>query len=468
MTLRVLKTRGMRHRRESFDLTPSAQGIEIKPSSSLLRIERNGKVAPVKISLFLHSETVMQKEYNDRFLEGVKAVLSPDASIESQDRIYLSRSTGLAASSATDELQIMQLDEMQLPKSFEAEPENLSLYAFPNSEWDTGGWSDFLPRMVKKIRPTGEDFLAVPFYENISLLAYRKDKLDASATTSFRELARQCEEWEAHHPNESEVFFDFPQVTSENYACLFWEVLLSLCELPNRSGSCMLRNWIHFPEAAEAAKIFRRLCRRSYFVSGSNNQIIPKPQTTMNIIRVNPAAIVWRHWYSTLNQMISDIDPAVRTQIRVCALPRDIAIAGEWYLALPSYSAAPEVGIEIIKSLTSPEAELDRLRYGVGLPTHSSFYETDPLEAAEEAAVSPYFSLDNKVLKKLIHQAFMRSDFGCYSPLSGLLAYYLQRIIEIPDANNIQIEERIRECFKAFDSKLNFMSPYRRCSRCSS
>ena len=468
MTLRVLKTRGMHHRRESFDLTPGPEGIEIKPSSSLLRIERNGKVAPVKISLFLHSETLMQREYNDRFLKGVRAVLSPNATIESQDRIYLSRSTGLAASSATDELQIMQLDEMQLPKSFVEDPANLSLYTFPSSEWDEGGWSDFVPRMVKKIRPTGESFLAVPFYENISLLAYRKDLLEPEATVSFTALLRRAQEWEAEHPNEDEVFFDFPQVTTENYACLFWEILHSLRGLPKRSGSCMLRNWTQLPEAAQAAKIFRGLCRRSYFASGSSNQIMPKPQTTMDLIHVNPNAVVWRHWYTTLNQMMSDMDPPKRAQIKVCALPQEVVMAGEWYLALPSYSAAPEVGIEIIKSLTSPEAELDRLRYGVGLPTHSTFYETEALSPDEvETAVSPYFSLNNKVLKRLVEKAFMRSDFGCYSAVSGLLAYYLQRIIEIPDAPGDSVEARIRDCFRAFDHKLNFMNPNKRCTHCS-
>src|SRR6185312_15963781 len=40
--VRVLKTRGMKHRREAFELSLTPQGLDVKPSSSLLRILRDG------------------------------------------------------------------------------------------------------------------------------------------------------------------------------------------------------------------------------------------------------------------------------------------------------------------------------------------------------------------------------------------------------------------------------------------
>ena len=51
-----------------------------------------------------------------------------------------------------------------------------------------------------------------------------------------------------------------------------------------------------------------------------------------------------------------------RDEIHVSALPQSLSVAGEWYLTVPGYSAAPDVGLQIIKLLTTHDAELTRLR----------------------------------------------------------------------------------------------------------
>jgi hypothetical protein len=114
-----------------------------------------------------------------------------------------------------------------------------------------------------------------------------------------------------------------------------------------------------------------KLCRRAYTArheAGSQDIYQPAP------FQVNPRAEVWRHWYSTLNQMLSDMSAAVRADIVVAPLPGNASVAGEWFLGVPSYSAAPDVGLRLIQLYTSQEGEIDRLKYGVGLPVHTSFY----------------------------------------------------------------------------------------------
>jgi KaiC/GvpD/RAD55 family RecA-like ATPase len=463
--IRALKTRGMRHRRESFELTLGVEGIRVKPTSSLLRVLRGGEVAPVKIRLFLYSETDMQQEYNQKFLSTVRAILSREAEIEPQDRVYMSRAMHLGSSSAVDELQLFQLDEFQVPSTTEREGKEPALYCFAATQWNAQDWDDFLPPLAKRIRTYNNGFFAIPFYENLSLLAYRQDVLEEGAVTTWHKLAEQCTAWENKHKDPGAIFFDFPRGTGENLNCLFFEILLTVEYIPNRSGQCRLRNWLRSPSAIEAAKIFRRLCRRAYLASLASDQ--PRQgQSIAAPLKVNPDAIAWRHWYSTLNQMLSTLDLHTREKIRVGPLPGNVVVAGEWYLGIPAYSAAPDVGLEMIKLLTSHETELDRMHKGVGLPTRQSLYNAGMLGTSVTTDISPFFDMDIKYIKEFINTAFRRSKFGCYSQLSSLLSSHLQKIIEIPGENEDMIEGKIQKVLESLEGRMEFLRSDRDCSMC--
>ncbi|MGP3779937.1 hypothetical protein ACTWKD_14440, partial [Halanaerobium saccharolyticum] len=62
-------------------------------------------------------------------------------------------------------------------------------------------------------------------------------------------------------------------------------------------------------------------------------------------IELDPTAAVWRTWYTTLAQLLATMDPEEAAQIVVRPLPGDITVAGEWFLGIPAYSAAPDVGL---------------------------------------------------------------------------------------------------------------------------
>jgi KaiC/GvpD/RAD55 family RecA-like ATPase/ABC-type glycerol-3-phosphate transport system substrate-binding protein len=496
--LKVLKSRGMMHRRESFDLSLNAKALEVNPSASLLRVMPSGQIEPIKVNLYLHSETTTQKKiYNQSLLSQVKSVLSPGADIVAQERVYMTRESSLASVATVDELQVYQLDEFQLPDVSECNNPDFPLHIFGASNWDDKLWGDLVPRLAERVRAPDGSFIGLPYYENLSLLAFRKGVLDEKDTASWENLAKACKDWEEGNSDPHKIFFDFPKVTVENYTCLFWEILLSFEKLPERTGQCRLRSWLRSPAVVKAGKIYRQLCRRAHLAevnkvsvdedarntessAGQNDkesgEVVVKPlvshqyNSLMTPIDVNTEAVVWRHWYSTLNQMMSRLKVEERAAIKIISLPQGVTIAGEWFWGIPSHSAAPEIGLEIIKLLTKHDAELDRLHLGIGLPTRSTFYDSiekpDAKSNLDEVSVSPFFSMDAPSLKRLVGTAFRRSDFGCYARSFSAMAHYLQKIIELPNNDEQEIERGINHCFNSFDRSIDFARPEWQCNKC--
>jgi len=490
--LNVQKTHGMRHRRDAFELIVSEEGLQVIPSSVMLQVGPMGEYLPLKVKLFLHAESDMQEQYNIKFVSAIETVSSGDIQLDSPDQTYAGRVRSIGFSSVLDEMQIVQLDEFEVNNSVHGE--NYLTY-FPQKVWEEHNheWDDFLPDLKKRVTVGNNRFFAVPFYENISLLAYRADSPNDpihKACNSWGELARLCTGWQKNNPDR--LFFDFPRITSENYNCLFFEILLSLEEFDwsQHVNVCQLSAWLSpdRPKVIEASKIYRTLCQRTYF-SGNHND----PNATGARIRnntlsdhagdptmhstgrgrktifhdVDRTAIVWRHWYSTLNHMMAQFGTVEeRQKIRVRALPGDISIAGEWYLGIPTSSAAPDIGLEMIRLLTSREADLDRLLSGVGLPTRQSFYFPDE-HANMETATSSYVDISRKVCYELIQKAFRRSDYGCYPMLSKALALSLKRVIEIPkESTDKEQTARIEFIFHDLQAKIRFLRTEGACSRC--
>ncbi|HEX8493071.1 MAG TPA: ATPase domain-containing protein [Pyrinomonadaceae bacterium] len=463
--IKVIKTRGMDHRRESFEITLGAQGLEVKPTSSLLRIMRSGEISPIKVRLFFHSRNDIQSQYNNKLLQGIQSILTAKTEIDVQDRIYINRAARLGSSSAVDELQVLQLDELQLPNMFHDKNQDF-LYQFPNTQWDDAEWGDFVPRLSARVRTGNNSFFAIPYYTNISLLAYRQEQISAEETASWSKLVKRCEKWERDNPDPKAIFFDFPKTSAEDYNCLFFEILLSTSKIPPRSGSCQLLELLRHPDSIEASKVFRRLCRRAYLANGQADVVTHQLEKDSEPIRIESKAVVWRHWYSTLNHMMYQLNAEEREGIKVCPLPGDVAVGGEWFCAVTAYSAAPDVGLQIIKLLTSHEAELDRLLIGVGLPTRSKFYGSTDSAESINVPVSPYFQMNLQALKGLVYNAFRRSDFGCYSQLTNVLAYHLQRMIGIPDGTDKEIEQNIYNNIESLEMRLKFMRTNWSCNKC--
>lgn len=476
ITLRIVKTRGMTHRRDLFNINLINKTSELAITPSLIRIAPNGDIKPVKVSLFLHSETSAQKQvYNEGIVKKIKVMLSPDTEIGTQDRSYISSKANLSYSSIVDELQIYQLDEFQLPDASESGGRDFPLHVFPISRWPKE-WDQLLERFVKRVRNRDKSFFGVPFYSNISLLSYNSKKLAAlregkatgaeEVVGSWSGMVEACRDWEEKNPGKNDIFFDYPRVTAENYNCLFWEILLTLERIPERLGYCRLRAWLQGETAVEAAKIFRTLCRRAYLADPNKEVKRHQYEDLKEPIDVSPTAVVWRHWYSSLNQMMSKLEPEGREEITVTHLPGQISVAGEWYCAIPVHSAAPEVGLEIIKLLTDSNDSFRRQQIGIGLPVTDSFYKTDSRHNSIDFPISPYFSVDAEVLSHLTKFPFRRSDFGCYLQAHEMLSHTLRRIIEIPEGNETDIDDQIREYFISLQLSFDSIGADWTCNKC--
>jgi hypothetical protein len=137
----------------------------------------------------------------------------------------------------------------------------------------------------------------------------------------------------------------------------------------------------------------------------------------------SPEAIVWRHWYSTVNGLLGELPEKTRRDVSVVLLPKG-AVAGEWFVSIPKYSAAAEKGLEHKRMLTSREEELDRMVRGVGLPTRSDFYYGKTKKV--DSVISPFFRLRKAEVADRLRTAFRRSNFACYSVLSPVLATSLE------------------------------------------
>lgn len=463
--VQVAKTREMSHRRELFELAMDDSKFSVKPISSLLRVDNDGDIRPVTIRLFLHSETNGQKHYNDHVTAAIQSTLSPATHLEEQSRVFLSSTTNLGRSAAVDELHLVQLDEFQMPSVASTNDGSIHLRRFGDGLWQEQWWGGLLDVLESRVRRKGGAFIGLPFFCNIGVLAYRRAEISPDVVADWRSLARECDEWQRGH-EESELFFDFPAGTNENYNCLFWEILLAEVDRRRlRAADCALLRLLTSREAIEAALTMRCLARRAHL----QKQVGEKRGATelRERMATNINALVWRHWYTTLNDMLAGVDEQTRREIAVTLLPKGVCVAGEWFVAIPHYSAAAENGLELIRILTSREAELDRMVRGVGLPTRAAFYYGEE-ERPATGVLSPFFRLKKKEVGDRIKTAFRRSQFQCYSLLSSVLATHLKQILEIPDCPGEELREEVSDILASLADTLRFVERSEAGSLCSS
>lgn len=463
--VQVAKTREMSHRRELFELTMDDSKFSVKPISSLLRVDNDGDIRPVTIRLFLHTETLGQHRYNQHVKNAIQSTLSPATHLEDQSRVFLSSTTNLGRSAAVDELHLLQLDEFQMPAVSSARDGSIQLRRFNDALWQEDWWGGLLDVLEARVRRRGSSFIGMPFFCNIGVLAYRHAQVSAETVEDWKALAEKCDEWQGQN-EEPALFFDFPAGVNENYNCLFWEILLAEIGPKHlKADNCALVKLLTSDEAVEAALIMRCLARRAHL----QKQVGEKQEGAELRERMSTSveALVWRHWYTTLNDMLAGLREKTRREIAVALLPKGGGVAGEWFVAIPQYSAAAENGLELIRILTSREAELDRMVRGVGLPTRAAFYYGEGARPAS-GVISPFFRLKKREVGDRISGAFRRSQFQCYSLLAPVLATHLKQILEIPDCPAGELRGEVSDILASLVDTLRFVERSEAGSLCMS
>jgi len=460
-TVRAVKTRRMNHRSGRFQLDVTNDGLRVG-NETLYREVSSGGTETVPVNLYLHSETLIHRNYNRQLAEGLRAVISPKTDVKRQSHRLETGLKEFARLSAIDEVQIVQLDEFQLPHRNRTAGGDAVLHEIsaPESTMLLANRLDELAARVQFSGPGGRRCFAIPFYVNISLLAYQNAALPDFPKT-WENLASECARWEVDHPNTNEIFFGCQVEHAnrfESFNCLFLEILSSLSPFWRKepANSVTIATWLETAAAerdqqesllGKALRIFRTLVKRchdlvfqynldSYKRADRNEDDWEKAQ-----FEVNRRAIVWRQWYNTLNQLLADFSATEQSSIQVVPLygsqfqPEDyLTSAGEWYLAVPVYSASPELAVEIIKYLTTTDQEMQRLGLGIGLPTQKEFYDR-PTKDSCWGSLSPYFEMDMAQIYRLVTEPsrmIRRSHFAEYAEQSGILSSHLLRILQMP------------------------------------
>jgi hypothetical protein len=83
----------------------------------------------------------------------------------------------------------------------------------------------------------------------------------------------------------------------------------------------------------------------------------------------DPHAVASRQWYKSA--AVIDDDEERSGPMRFCRLPGNFSVRGDWFLAAVRGSRSDRLADRALDLLSSPEANIDRLMQGLGLPTRT-------------------------------------------------------------------------------------------------
>lgn len=460
---RVVETRSMEHDRDHFDLSMVNGRLTVGVRAKQFRFDEGGRVTSIPIKLYLHSEGCIHQKYNEEICSSLRPVLSRDAEVESRDRTYVLRWLDLNAFSTVDEVQVLQLDEFQMPilindqnktrrkdiapLRFSATDE-VSVLALGDelsgNLRERVGFPDINNSHAASNRSDLKIF-ALPYFQNIGVLIINSLNVVGAnlhkTLCSWREIAEACEEWEAAEfaKNDSgscrNLFFDFACDKNETYICLLLEMALGN-DIPKPSSGSSLSSWME-DNKGDFVNVLRQyalLTHRSHRLHPGKSdyrseQILIENNGSDDETSSMP--VVWRQWFTTATELFSSLRPEIWSSLHVQLLPKGACVAGEWYLAIPSYSAAPEFGAKIVRHLISADEEFERLRLGVGLPVRKSFF--DPARIGADTLRCRFFGLPAVATGEALRNAIRRSEIPNYASVSSILSFHLKRMIEVKD-----------------------------------
>ena len=423
--LRATRTRGMTHAAEWFDVTSLDHRLYL--DLSLERVDARDTVQVVKPKLLLHDDNPHQRDYNQKvILPGLRATLAANVEVHNANRTTLYEPIQLGPFSSVWELQVVQLDEFQLPVLQGDGSGRPALHRFPVAmlkEWLAEDIDSNLRDQVLR----GEYVTAVPYYRNVGVLTIRADGADqvsdllrrgsgGASNIRWADLAEMVDK----RPADAGLFFDFQKGTGEDLNVLFLEIALEQMAL---SGARQARlpdgeevtflHWLDKPAVRSAFHILHTLCEPAWRL---------KPDA-----RCDPqSAVVTRQWFTNLLWSVSEREREPFKGIEVVPLPGHVGVSGDWYLAVPDHSAVPLVGLAIIKELTDRTAEIDRARRGLGLPTRSDFYRRDMRITTQHDAFKNVPFLD------ILKHAARRSTIKNYARLAPELTTCLEDVVALP------------------------------------
>lgn len=432
--VRVVKSRAMAHVRRSFDLMVSPRGLEIRWSSSLVRRRQDGSVDVVPVRLFLETKTALHGSYNKQLQHMVRSTVATDVELFEPKRITLGAALFSREISSIDQLQILELFEYELAQGRRRRAEDLPLRILSKDlQLD-----ELFRKSTRQICQLKDGrYFAVPYSEDVGILAFRADRLGADSLRSWRMIADECKVFEQSGGTEHELIFDFDHADEDDQCALFLEIYLSFEKLTGESSNCSIVGAVDSPAGIEAALLYRILTRHR------------QRYTRLNAQRESDAPsrvpMVGRYWYSSVAALRLGTDEPMGKNFRITCVPGSISVSRGSFLGIPKNSAAVDVGEKVIKLLTNRQGEFSRFVQGLGLPVGMWLYSDQQsvgLDAgAREAATATDLQSD---LGVFVNQSFRLCNLGCYKLIRDLLVYHLKIISNLPAADDEELRRQVQ------------------------
>jgi len=395
------------------------RGIMISDEFALLTRVMSGAPVPLSVRLFLHNETSHQAEFNERLCKTLEYSLGTSVDLADSDRHGITDSAHAHSTSGVEELQVIQIDEYQVRGRA-----GKWAHEFPVTD-DLGSFAAFTDASVKCCSD-GQVYWAVPFYGNLSLLAFDSTKVSDQDVATWGALSKLCDSYDG-------ICFDYPMDADEHLNCLFLEILMDRHLRRLKLGTCT--QWLEraggeisrlFSRKKELTESFKTLWRVGHKAFQSTELRRPSSEGQIR-------GAVWRHWFGTLHSMLSAMASNQRGNVHVRSLPSNVSVAGDWYLAITRGSTAKRAGEAILHELSSFSAAEERLDAGVGFPLQRRF-----MDGSRDRFASPFYRLDdNCSLGRLHETAFRRSEFADYPELSATLARLIRQLLRFTDRERL-------------------------------
>lgn len=250
-----------------------------------------------------------------------------------------------------------------------------------------GEIGDFFPSIVESQTVNGR-LVAVPLFTDAPVLYYRKDLLEKhgkSVPSTWAEMTRTAKEVmdaERAAGNDKIWGFVFQGNAYEGLTCdaLEWIKSHDGGQLIEPDGSISVNN----PNAAKALEL-----AKSWVGTISPPGVLSYQEEESRGVWQTGNAVFMRNWPYAYSLGQSE-DSAVRGKFDVTTLPhgggKSAATLGGWNLAVSKYSKNQEAAIELVKFLTSHEAQKRRTLALTQLPTRPALYD-DP----EVGRAAPFF-----------------------------------------------------------------------------
>jgi KaiC/GvpD/RAD55 family RecA-like ATPase len=485
----VERSLGRGHSQDVFEMRVDVEEGRARVSSGFDGYTNvaDGEARPAHVTLSLYHETTHQRSANRAWEKRVREALGRRelsetaagghfALIDSDPTDIAERRAALKLrpGGSKPELNILQLDEYLMGKLKQQSLADLSDRAAsrpPTSVREAFEQSPIVRRCKEmscgesacrfhgpwqKTILSGGRILALPYYQNVSLLMFRPANLpsacerptkeDFSSWQRFREYLGQCRQKAQHAGTAACCLFDFPRGIGENWNTMFLEAAigfgkgvgngslrvdegssdLALCPIAQlRDAASAMPNPACQPaRTEEELPVWQALTFLREFAPHPPGIHAVRPQAkewSFDDFDVDPGAIFSRTWFTLIPELASQRQRATDTW-EFHPLPDGIAMSGDWYLGIEQNSLNVRTGLEIVLSMTSAEEDLKRLANGVGLPVGEQFWR----KLADGEDDSRVFTcgvpvLSGKVLHQLMQRRICRAECRCYEEVCGLL-----------------------------------------------